>query len=148
MDDVRCYCTKARRVARRLTAIYDEALEPAGLKTPQFGLLRAIERAGAPSITELAAATDLDRSTLGRNLRVLHKHGFVDLGSGTDERARIVRLRERGLEAIAHALPLWEAVQRHLEDRWPAGDRALFDRLADELAELTAPTTYRGNRTV
>ncbi len=84
MDPVACYCVNVRRAALALTARYDEALAPHGLKVTQFSLLHAVKRRGHPNLTELAEATGLDRSTLGRNLRGLEALGLVALSPGQD----------------------------------------------------------------
>ena len=119
MLEVECYCTLARRSARALTGFYDAALAPSGLKVTQYSLLRAIERMEQPSLTELATATGLDRSTLGRNLRTLEKSGFVTLGPVRDERSRIPQLTSQARRALEIARPLWAEVQTRIETAVP-----------------------------
>lgn len=70
-----CYCIVLRRASRRLTAIYDAALAPLGVNLAQFSLLRTIRRTEPVSLTRLGHETELDRSTVGRNVRVLEGHG-------------------------------------------------------------------------
>ena len=106
-----CYCVTVRRAAQAVTQLYDNALEPSGLKITQLSLLRAIARHGPVSITELAVAVYLDRTTLGRNLRVLEREGLVALTPGTDQRERVVHLTEQGEAALVTAAPLWEEAQ-------------------------------------
>jgi DNA-binding MarR family transcriptional regulator len=124
MLDVTCYCTQARRLARQLTDLYDQALAPTGLKVTQFSVLRMIGRVDSPTIGALADATGLDRSTLGRNLKVLQKDGWVALGPGEDERTRLVSLTKAGRVALESAMPLWQAAQEAMEARLPARVRA------------------------
>lgn len=83
-----CLCTQLRRASRGVTRRYDDALAAVGLGAAQFSLLRHVQRLGQPSISLLADAMGLDRSTLGRNLRVLEEQGLVQLGEGRDLRAR------------------------------------------------------------
>jgi DNA-binding MarR family transcriptional regulator len=138
MLEVGCYCTRLRRAARALTEHYDAALAPAGLKVTQYALLRAIGRLDAPCITELAEATGLDRSTLGRNLGVLRRAGLVALGPGDDERTRVVSITAKGDAAVTAALPLWaEAQERIAATLGPEGGGALAAAL-DRLARLGA----------
>jgi DNA-binding MarR family transcriptional regulator len=111
MDPVACYCTNARRAALVLTARYDEALAPHGLKVTQFSLLKAVERRGEPNLTGLAEATGLDRSTLGRNLRGLALLGLVRLSSGEDQRDRVVALTARGRARLRAAGETWRRLQ-------------------------------------
>lgn len=123
MLDVACYCTQSRRIARALTDTYDRALEPSGLTVAQFSLMRMITRIDAPTIGVLAEATGLDRSTLGRNLKVLQKDGWISLNSGEDERTRIVALTKAGRLALDVALPLWEHAQAEIETKLPESVR-------------------------
>lgn len=114
MDPVACYCANARRAALALTAAYDEALARHGLKVTQFSLLRAVERHGAPNLTALAGATGLDRSTLGRNLRLLEAQRLVTLSPGDDQRDRVVALSRAGRSRVRAAARTWAGVQEAL----------------------------------
>ncbi|TBW40645.1 MarR family transcriptional regulator [Siculibacillus lacustris] len=110
-----CYCAALRTAARRSTAIYDEALVPVGINIAQFALMRKIARAGAPSLTELAAIADLDRSTIGRNVRVLERMGLVEIATGADQREATVTLAAAGHDTLRRALPLWQGAQDRIE---------------------------------
>lgn len=113
--DWECYASSARIATRALTARYDEALQPAGVSLAQFSLLRRLARLERASLTTLAADARLDRSTAGRNVRVLEKHGFVERTRGEDQREQIFTLTAAGREVMAHAYPLWRAAQQSLE---------------------------------
>ena len=111
-----CICNSLRQAARDSTAFYDEMLAPSRLKLTMFRLLKLICKHPKTSITELAHIIELDRSTLGRNLRVLQKQGFVRMPMARDERARCVELTERGATALATARPLWQSAQRRMKN--------------------------------
>jgi DNA-binding MarR family transcriptional regulator len=111
-----CYCAALRAASRKTTALYDEALVPAGVGVAQFSLLRRIERAETCSLTELARLAELDRSTVGRNVRVLGRLGLVVETASADQRETAIALTDAGREAVRRALPLWEAAQRRIED--------------------------------
>ena len=49
---------------------------------------------------------DLDRSTLGRNLKVLERLGYVQLAGGQDERSKIVVLTAGGKTKFEKAFTL------------------------------------------
>ena len=119
MHPVDCICTLSRRCARSLTDIYDRALVHSGLKVTQFSLLRAIGRLERPSLTSIAEATGLERSTLGRNLRVLEKSGFVTLSSGDDERTRVAALTDKARKALRLAEPHWQKIQEQMASTLP-----------------------------
>jgi DNA-binding MarR family transcriptional regulator len=114
-----CYCTSLRRATRKITELYDAALEPAGINVAQFGLLRRLDRSCATplSIQELAERSELERSTVARNVRVLEKHGFVKLGgSNEDRRLSTVLLSGKGLDALEQGDPLWQNAQQQVEE--------------------------------
>lgn len=110
-----CYAASTRVAARRLTATYDEALSEAGVGLAQFSLIRQLSRLGSATLTELAHSVELERSTTGRNVRVLEKMGLVQRTVGEDQRERVLELSEDGLRTLEIALPLWEGAQRTIE---------------------------------
>jgi DNA-binding MarR family transcriptional regulator len=117
--ETECYCTSIRRATRKITALYDAALEPVGINVAQFGLLRRLDRSSASplSIQELADRSELERSTVARNVRVLEKHGFVELGGSTeDRRSSTILLTDEGLAALEQGVPLWHDAQRQVEE--------------------------------
>ena len=96
------------------TEAYDRALEPSGLKITMYRVLRRLSEAGKPTISELARIVELDRSSLGRNLRVLQRARLVKFAEGDDERTIIVTLTPQGREALEIARPLWRRVQAQM----------------------------------
>lgn len=112
-----CVCTTLRRISRAVTAAYDEALRPSGLRITQFAILRTLARVGPVAVTRLAAETGLDRSTMGRNLDPLERRDLVRIAVGeADQRERVVHLTQGGTEAIALAVPFWTEAQARLAD--------------------------------
>lgn len=117
-----CHCTILRRVTRKLSAVYDLALEPFAINIAQYSLLRAIAREQPLSLTTLGRRTELDRSTVGRNVRVLEKLGLVvTRRSEDDQREAVVSLTAQGADTIHRAFPAWENCQRDIEAKLGAG---------------------------
>lgn len=131
-----CLCTKLRRASRGVTRIYDDALAAVGLNAAQFSLLRHLQRLERPSISMLAEAMGLDRSTLGRNLRVVQGMGLIQLGDGLDQRRRQVVLSEAGRRVLEQGAPLWELAQQELAKRLGADKRAALMLLLDDLETI------------
>jgi DNA-binding MarR family transcriptional regulator len=129
-----CICTHLRRAARGVSRHYDEALAGFGINVAQFSLLRHLQRLDRPSITTLAEAMGLERSTLGRNLRVLETDGLVALADGDDQRNRVVLLTEAGKALLKAAYPAWEQAQGLLVERLGIGQRDELVRLLEQLA--------------
>ncbi|MEM1433781.1 MAG: MarR family winged helix-turn-helix transcriptional regulator [Pseudomonadota bacterium] len=131
--DLRCICIEVRNAAQALTRLYDEQLLDAGISITQLSQLNHIHKLGAPTLKALAEATGLDRSTLGRNMRLLEKQGLVVLSSGEDARTRIISLTRDGKAALRHAAPLWLDMQHTLNARLGPRKRALLSELLSEL---------------
>ncbi|MEI7297902.1 MarR family winged helix-turn-helix transcriptional regulator [Paraburkholderia sp. SIMBA_009] len=115
--NVPCYCTSLRNAARRLTAAYDAALAPVGVGAAQFALLRGVDSSEAVGLSELGENLDLDRSTVGRNVRVLEKIGLIQTGAGADQRGTYVTLTAAGRQVLKKGAPLWEKAQSEFEAR-------------------------------
>jgi DNA-binding MarR family transcriptional regulator len=112
-----CAVMNFRQVTRVVTAHFDDALRPAGLRATQLNLLVVIEGAFAATVTDLAAILAMDRTTLTRNLKLLRARGFVQADG--------IALTTKGRKAAAAALPLWEVAQAGIvaglgERRWAA----------------------------
>ncbi len=145
-SDVRvsgCTCFRVRRLARRVTQIYDRVLAPSGLRTTQFSLLSVLVQRGAMAIAPLAATLDMDRTTLTRNLKPLIDARLVSLAQGkNDARQREASLTKTGRARYEDAKKLWRRAQdemnRTLGATAVASLHRLFDGLLDTLNEKSA----------
>jgi DNA-binding MarR family transcriptional regulator len=118
-----CACANLRKASRAVTQLYDESLQPTGLRATQFTLLVTLSLTGTISITDLAQQLVMDRTTLTRNLALLEHQGLVAIAKGDDQRTRLVTLTNQGCEAVMKALPLWEQAQMRIvsglgRERW------------------------------
>lgn len=113
----RCYCALLRKATRRVTSLYDDALQPVGINLAQFSLLRHIERGEPISMTELGRKTELERSTVSRNVKVLEGMGLAATASGKDQREAVVELTKSGRRILKDGAPLWQAAQDQIEAR-------------------------------
>jgi DNA-binding MarR family transcriptional regulator len=101
-----------------MSAIYDSALGPLGVNIAQYSLLRIIEDNKHVSLTDLGELTELERSTVGRNVRVLERMGLVKTVRGDhDQREARVSITASGKATMRKALPLWEACQEDVLSR-------------------------------
>jgi DNA-binding MarR family transcriptional regulator len=112
-----CYCIILRKASRRVTALYDEALAPLGINIAQFSALRTINRHAPISLTDLGHKMELDRSTIGRNMKVLERMGLVAFATGEDQREAVLSLSAEGVALLETARPIWDEIQDRLENR-------------------------------
>jgi DNA-binding MarR family transcriptional regulator len=106
-----CLCSQVRRLARKLSSLYDTLLSPEGLTITQYSLLVNIERAGQLSHTVLADKVGMERTTLTRNLGPLTRAKWVAAGTGNDRRQHLLQLTAAGRRKLVRSLPLWEKAQ-------------------------------------
>ena len=112
-----CACLNVRKAARAITQLFDEVLQPTGLRSTQFPLLVVVARLREAPVTQLSRELVMDRTTLARNLKPLESQGLLTIEAGTDRRRHLVRLTERGRQALARALPYWEQAQHQVVTR-------------------------------
>lgn len=128
-----CVCFNVRKASRAVTHVYDSALRSVGLRATQFALLSAIKILQPVTVTHLAQATITDRTTLGRNLKLIEKKGLIRMLAGEDLRERNVYLTERGEGAVAKGISLWEEAQTRLTEQ--LGEERV-ERLLNDLSLL------------
>jgi DNA-binding MarR family transcriptional regulator len=107
-----CVCSQVRRLARKLSSLYDTFLSPEDLTITQYSLLANIERAGQLTHLVLAEKAGMDRTTLTRNLSPLTRTKWVAAATGEDRRQHLIQLTAAGRRKLVRSLPLWEEAQR------------------------------------
>jgi DNA-binding MarR family transcriptional regulator len=111
-----CNCTALRKATRRVSQLYDSALEPCGIKATQRTILSQIARSGTPPLGELAEALVMDRGALTHNLKPLQRDGLVKISvDPLDRRNRLIALTAQGRAKLAESDALWTRAQRGFE---------------------------------
>ena len=135
-----CTCLNLRKATRAVTQLYDEALRSAGLRVTQFSLLAMTKAQEPVTVTKLAEALVMDRTTLTRNLKLLEKQNLVRIAPGVDRREHKISLTATGTRTLAAAFPLWETAQARLADGLGP------DRLQRLLTDLSAAVALKRAR--
>ena len=107
-DTAGCVCFALRKSARAVSQLYDAALAPSGLRATQFSLLASLRAGGRLTVSRLAEAMVMDRTTLTRNLKPLMGRGLIKSCKGQDRRQRPIEITSKGETVLARALPLWK----------------------------------------
>ena len=122
-----CHATALRKASRRLTQLYDDALDPAGLRSTQFAILATLATwdGEPPSLAELAQELVTDRSSLGHNLRPLERDGYITLEEGEeDRRRRHIVITSAGHAKVKEARRFWQKAQNRLDAIFGRSDAA------------------------
>ncbi len=131
-----CTCEALRRLTRRMTAVYDHHLAPAGLTVGQYSLLVNIGAEALP-LSQLARRVATDRTTLTRTLAPLIEAEWVRTTPGKDARQRMVRLTAAGRRKAAAAHAIWQRAQEQIAGALsPALTDQLHDMISDAMVRL------------
>jgi len=109
-----CTNLKLRQLMRRVARHYDAEVGKTGLRGTQYSLLSHVVKLGPIRPVDLAAAMNVDASTLSRNLQPLAAAGWLVQEAGADARSRVVVATEAGREKRAEAQRRWRVAQENL----------------------------------
>ena len=135
-----CLSANLRRTERLITRHYDSYLEPVGVTAVQLPMLAMIATAASPTFRLLTEQLELDRSTLSRNLALLQRLGYIEIGAPLGPKPGPIKLTRKGRNVL-----------RDAHEQWQLAHRALLKLLDDDSysAGMTFLKRLRGNaRTV
>src|SRR5208283_1072451 len=112
----RCACFNLRRASRLITRRFDEAFRGFGLKATQLSVLMAIYHAPDQPLSKLASILGMDRTSLTRNLNILHDKGLVLVEGSDDKRERRIGISPEGERLLEEVSPVWRKVQAEVEE--------------------------------
>lgn len=133
---ISCGCFNLRKTSRLVTQLYDDILQPTGLRSTQVVILGVLAVEREISLTRLARELVLSPSTLHRNLLPLERDGFVE-STTINNRGRMLKLTKTGQETLLAALPYWQKAQKKFvgligADAWDE----LVGRLSNTVAAI------------
>lgn len=123
-----CFALRVRRLDRKLTRIYDEALRPHAITTAQFNLLVAISVSAPVAPGVVGSAMELERSSLSRCVAKLVERGWI-LTDTKPGPGVLLSVTAKGRRLLGRVKPDWERAQRQAR-------RLMNTRLAAALASL------------
>ena len=106
-----CLAYHSRSLARTVTRLYDDAMRKHGLTVGQFNVLAAIGAAGPIRATSLGQHLNIEKSTLSRNLNLMHRQGWVKENGKRAGRVRELTLTASGKQVLEAAFSSWVAAQ-------------------------------------
>jgi DNA-binding MarR family transcriptional regulator len=105
------------------------------LDTGSFWLLKTLAASGPLRVTDLAACTNLDTSTVSRHVAQLDGAGLIErTPDPVDGRAQRVKVSAPGAEKIEAALRSRRALLERCLESWEARDLEELDRLLTRFA--------------
>jgi DNA-binding MarR family transcriptional regulator len=106
-----CIAVRLRTLNRAITALYDDALRPHGLRIGQLNLLVAIAKMGTARPVDLCRVLRMDKSTLSRDVEVIRRNGWLEVDDSGGGRSRPLRLTPTGRDLLRAVTPAWKSAQ-------------------------------------
>ncbi len=128
-----CLAVRVRTLNRAVTALYDEALRPHGLRVGQLNLLVAIAKMGTARPGDLCRILQMDKSTLSRDVEVMRRNGWLEVDDSADARARPLRLTAAGDALLEAVVPAWRQAQEKAEALLGVEAKAALGLVVDRL---------------
>lgn len=110
-----CHCINLRRAANAVTDYYDSKMAHIGVTVNQYSLLSNIRKIQPCSVAELSRLVRLERTTLVRNLKILHAAGWIADDAAPGNRRSRTHLTESGEETVRKAYVCWIQAQKDFE---------------------------------
>lgn len=112
-----CALFDVHRFGRLLNAFYNDHMRGSGLTISQYTLLRNIVALSPASITQIAKAMLMERTSVTRLIEPLISSELVETVTGEDRRFRYVVATAAGREAVRNSDAAWQAAQKELLNR-------------------------------
>lgn len=128
-----CACASIRRAARLVTQLYGHEMGR-NVEPTQFAVLSALHRKPGASQSSLGQVLGLDKTTVSRNLRLMHRNGWIEPSRAEDLRERGYRLTRAGRKILALTQPAWARAQAKLRDRLGPDEWETMMRMVDRVS--------------
>jgi DNA-binding MarR family transcriptional regulator len=109
-----CLTHGLMRAARSLSRGFEAAAVAHGMSAGQFTALAMFSGHGSMTVSQIAAAVAVDRTTMTRNLAVMAAKGWIAEADAEDRRERAWALTEAGRKALNEVMPIWQDWQAKL----------------------------------
>jgi DNA-binding MarR family transcriptional regulator len=106
-----CIAVRVRLINRVITALYDEALRPHGVRVSQGNILVAVAKRGEARPAEVCRMLRIEKSTLSRDVELMKKAGWLVSEPPDGGRNQTLRVTPEGLKLLGKVQPAWEKAQ-------------------------------------
>ena len=128
-----CIAVRVRALNRAVSALYDDALRPHGLRVGQLNLLVAVARMGTARPGDLCRFLRMDKSTLSRDVELMRRNGWLEVDGSGDRRARPLTISAEGRALLEAVVPAWRQAQERAGAMLGGEATAALGRAVDRL---------------
>lgn len=106
-----CIAVRVRLINRVVSAIYDEALRPFGIRISQGNILVAVARLGEARPADVCRLLRIEKSTLSRDVEIMKARGWLESEPPGGGRNQVLRVTPSGMDLLERSRPAWESAQ-------------------------------------
>jgi DNA-binding MarR family transcriptional regulator len=128
-----CIAVRVRLINRVITALYDEALRPFGLRISQANILAAVGHMGESRPAEVSRILRIEKSTLSRDVELMKQKGWLESEPPLGGRNQTIRLTPQGTQLLVSIQPSWENAQLHAKQLIGEASEAALRQIASRL---------------
>jgi DNA-binding MarR family transcriptional regulator len=128
-----CIAVRVRLINRVITALYDEALRPFGVRISQANILAAVAHIGESRPAELSRILRIEKSTLSRDVEFMKQKGWLESDPPLGGRNQTIRLTRQGHQLLGSIQPSWENAQVEAKQLIGEAGEAALNLIASRL---------------
>ena len=106
-----CLAVRVRLINRVISALYDDALRPFGLRISQANILAAVAHMGKPRPAQVSQILRVEKSTLSRDVELMKQNGWLESDPPAGGRLQTLRLTTDGTKLLRRIEPSWLGAQ-------------------------------------
>ena len=115
-----CIGFRLRLLDRITTRIFNQELQPLGIRHTQLILLVALQKLGQTTPVRLGEWLSIEKSTLSRNLKLLRGLELIAGAVPENPQSSVIKITDKGAGLLGRALPMWENAQRKTSELFGA----------------------------
>jgi DNA-binding MarR family transcriptional regulator len=128
-----CIAVRVRLINRVISALYDEALRPFGLRISQMNILATVAQLGECRPAAVSRILRIERSTLSRDVELMKQNGWLESEPPAGGRNQTIRLTPQGKKLLGKIAPSWEKAQAEARLLLGADGAAALHQIAARL---------------
>ena len=111
-----CAVVRIRVLDRAISAIYNKAFSPHGLRATQIHVIVAAAVFGPLEVKPLCNILNMDSSTMSRALSRIEKKGYLKSEPSGKGKNLLISITDEGLDLVRRVYPDWQKAQEQVRE--------------------------------
>lgn len=111
-----CVVVRIRVLDRAISAIYNKAFSPHGLRSTQIHVIVVAAVFGPLEVKPLCNILNMDTSTMSRALARIEKKGYLKSEPSGKGKNLLISITDEGRDLLRRAYPAWQKAQEQVKE--------------------------------